>query len=65
LANQNPPSNSIALINGINETKGKKPISMGDITIAPPKPLKRRTMPPKVALKIIKAKVNQSTELNL
>jgi hypothetical protein len=38
---------------------------MGDITIAPPKPLKRRTMPPKVALKIIKAKVNQSTELNL
>jgi hypothetical protein len=49
---------------GISTANGKKPISKGDITIAPPKPLNRLNTPPKVAEIANSAIANQSNEFN-
>ena len=64
LASQTPPRSSMNITTGINTAKGKKPISKGDITIAPPKPLKRRNNPPKMAETAKRAIANQSKEVN-
>ena len=63
-ANQTPPRSSINITTGMSTASGKKPISKGDMTIAPPKPLKRRNNPPKVAEIANRAIANQSNEFN-
>jgi hypothetical protein len=61
LANQIPPSSSRHITIGITNTKGKKPMSIGAITMAPPKPERRRNKPAKRAQNANRNTKNQST----